>query len=874
MREQRLFSWVGLSLTLSIVTTLPAEALPESISSRKRFSSTNLDILAQQSPTETQKPHPQFSLIAERLIVNYESLPIQEITSSESLKGELFSQLETPQPSSQEPIVITGVQISTTDQGLNVVLETDGNKVLTGTTSTEENNLIIDIPNARLQLPESNEFRQENPIEGINSIIITTGDTNSVRVTVSGIDAPPTGQLLDSQQGLTISLTPLSPDVEIVVTAEKRPENPQKVPISLTILTQQQIEDADVRSLRDVAALTPNFFTSLGDRSFNFQTIRGLGNSNYLVRDAISFYLDDVPYENIHQFLPGELFDLERVEVLRGPQGTLYGRSSQAGVINIISRPPSNTLEFNVGGGYGNYNQGQAQLSLSDAIIKDELAYRLSFAYNGRDGFTKNTLLDEDANGQLSLYGRGNILWKPSKELSISFNTNVASNQDGDNTFVPITQSNPFESQSNIPGSLDVSINAQSLKLAYEGEALNITSITARNDTNLNYQQDTDYTADDLLRSSSRIPSTIWSQEIRLQSPNTAEEFQWLVGGYYQSRSLDLKLSTEYTPAVAALGFPVGTDRTDARFDQDTYAIFGQIDFQVIDKVILTAGLRYEKFRDELNRTTSFEDPILGEVPTGTPLNDSVTDGDILLPRFALQYRVTPAVTFYGTVARGYKPGTQNYASQNLSTLVVNPENMWSYELGVKSSWLDNRLTANLALFWSNVDDYQILITDGTGLSTFIANGGVQTSGVELELAAKPLEGLDLVAGFGYTDATFTQYTNPFIGENFNGNKLTYAPEFTFNVAVQYRHPTGFFGRVDLQGIGTYFFDDANRLKQDPFALVNTRLGYEWDKGGLYFYINNLFDTEYITTAFSGFFADLASYGDRRTFGFQVRLNF
>ena len=782
----------------------------------------------------------------------------------------------------QAPVVtIERVQLNPTDVGFEVILltPTEVAQQLQVVNVSQENNFIADILNAQLQQP----FRQKNPIAGVSEVTVTNRDANTVRITASGETELPSVELFDSDEGLIFGFTeadesaqtpPTDSEIELVVTAEKTPENPQNVPISLTTLSRQQIEDADVNSVRDVAALTPNFFTSLGDRSFNFQTIRGLGNSNYLSRDAISIYIDDVPYENIHQFLPGELFDLERVEVLRGPQGTLYGRSSQAGVINIISRPPSNTFEFNLGAGYGNYNQRQAQLSLSDAIVQDQLAYRLAFAYNARDGFTRNTLLDEDANEQSSLYGRANFLWTPDPEWSISLNANVASNQDGDNTFVPITQSNPFESQSNIPGSLDVTTNTQSLRIAYEGSAVNITSITARNDTNLNYTQDTDYTADDLLRSTSRIPSTIWSQEIRIQSPNSAEQFRWLLGGYYQSRSLDLDLSTEYTSQVEALGFPVGTDRTDAQFDQDTYAVFGQVDVEPLDGLILTAGLRYESFRDELDLSNSFEDPVLGEIPTGLNIEDSVTDGDILLPRFAVQYRISPAVMLYGSVARGYKPGTQNFASDDLATLIVRPENLWSYELGIKSNWLDDRLTANFAVFWSNVDDYQVLLTDPTGFATLIANGSVEVSGVEFELSAKPIEGLDVFAGFGYTDARFTQYTNPFTGEDFNGNKLTYAPEFTYNLGVQYRSRGGFFGRVDLQGIGTYFFDDANRLKQDPFALVNARIGYEWESGGVYFYVNNLFETEYITTAFTGFFADLASYGDRRTFGLQVRLSF
>ena len=781
------------------------------------------------------------------------------------------------QENTTTPVIqVTGVRLQTNNNNLEIVLETPIGQLSQPTTKSDGNTLIADIQNAVLALPDGKDFSVKNPAGGIALVTVTQLDGNKVRVRVTGSDGVPTASSVTSDRGLTLSLSPASPsDIELVVTAQKTPENPQDVPISLTVLPQQELEDAQVNSVRDIAANTPNFFTSVGDRTYNFQTIRGLGNSNYLVRDAISFYIDDVPYENVHQFLPGELFDLERVEVLRGPQGTLYGRNSQAGVVNIISRPPSSTPEIRIGGGYGNFNQRNFQFSLNDAIIKDKLALRLSGSYNARDGFTKDTLLGEDANDQSSFFGRANFLWTPSPELSISLNTNFANNHDGDNTFVPINQRDRFKTDRNVPGSLDVSINTQSLKIAYEGTAVNVTSITARNETNLNSFGDTDYSSDDLYRSTSNIPSTIWSQELRIQSPKTAEGFRWLLGGYYQSRSLDILLGTTYSPTAATLfGLPgAGTDRSNSLFDQQTYAVFGQVEVQPIEALTLTAGLRYEKFRDELNRDRTYEIPGVGRTPNGLTLKDSVTEGDIILPRFVAQYRLNPALSVYGSVARGYKPGTQNYAAENLAVLVVRPEKLWSYELGIKSAFLDNRITANVAVFWNDVDDYQVLLPDDRGFARDIANAKVNTNGVELELGAKPFKGFDIIAGFGYTNAEYTKYTNPFNGRNFNGKNLTYSPEYTYNLALQYRSLGGIFSRLELQGLGTYFFNDANTLKQNPFVLVNTRIGYEAKKYGIYFFVNNIFDETYYTVAFREF-SPLVSYGDRRTFGFQVKASF
>ncbi|MEO0012604.1 MAG: hypothetical protein RLZZ535_993, partial [Cyanobacteriota bacterium] len=140
----------------------------------------------------------------------------------------------------------------------------------------------------------------------------------------------------------------------------------------------------------------------------------------------------------------------------------------------------------------------------------------------------------------------------------------------------------------------------------------------------------------------------------------------------------------------------------------------------------------------------------------------------------------------------------------------------------------------------------------------------------------KPIQGLDLIAGFGYVDAEYTDYINPFTGEDFEGNRLIYAPEFTLNLAAQYRAKFGLFSRVELQGLGNYFFNDDNSLKQASLALVNARIGYETEQYGIYFYANNIFDEEYLTAAFVSETAGstLASYGDRRTFGIQVKSEF
>jgi outer membrane receptor protein involved in Fe transport len=196
---------------------------------------------------------------------------------------------------------------------------------------------------------------------------------------------------------------------EIVVTAQKRPELSQNVPISLTVIPRQTLEDAQIDSFQKIANNTPNFSffpTNAGGSDFSYYSIRGLNNFNFLVsQDSVGYYIDDVPFD-FGAFLDLGLLDLERVEVLRGPQSTLYGRSSPAGVVNIISRPPTNTSEFRIAGGYGNYNLWEGQLSYSDAIIPDQLSFRLAGAYRARDGVFENATLNRSVGEREQILGR------------------------------------------------------------------------------------------------------------------------------------------------------------------------------------------------------------------------------------------------------------------------------------------------------------------------------------------------------------------------------------------------------------------------------------------------------------------------------------
>jgi iron complex outermembrane recepter protein len=662
--------------------------------------------------------------------------------------------------------------------------------------------------------------------------------------------------------------------IEITVTAEKFEENLQDVPIGITVLDRKQLEDAQINTLEEISRNTPNFL-SLPNPSgaFTLYSIRGLGNNNVVNRDSVGFYIDDVPYSD-GSFLDFELTDIERVEVLKGPQSTLYGRNTQSGVVNIISRPPTKVPEFRVGGSYGNYDDLNLQLSLSDAIAKDNLTFRLSGAYLKRDGFTENTLLDENVGDRSGGTVRSQVRWEPSKDWTVSLiGSYTGFNNDGD-VVIPLEQSNPYKTDSDRVGFSLLDSDSQALKVTNKNSAFQFTSITARQYSARKLDTEADATSEDLFAAIGNYNSTTWSQEIRLQSPNSKNKLRWLAGGYYESRKFkDLGSGLEVSNAGAViLGVPeAGFDRNQADLNQTTYAAFGQLDYDPIDPLTLSLGLRYESSESRMDRERIFETPDGLTLPLGEPFRDIQTSDDIVIPRFALQYRFNPNLNAYASITRGYKPSGLNYRTDSPTDLIFDKETSWNYELGLKSSWLNDRLTVNLAGFIHTVDDYQVSIFDDSLLSNTIGNAGVDISGLELEMRGTPVKGLDLIAGFGYTNAEFSNFDSN--GTNFNGNKLPYVPEFTYNLAAQYRSPGGWLGRVELLGLGKYNFDEANRFQQDSFALLNARIGYEAKGYGIYLFGNNLLDKEYLANVLD-FGQPLGFYGDRATYGIQVRADF
>ncbi|MGD1908228.1 MAG: TonB-dependent receptor [Leptolyngbyaceae cyanobacterium] len=661
--------------------------------------------------------------------------------------------------------------------------------------------------------------------------------------------------------------------LRIIVTSERVEENIQDIPGSVTAITSQELEDAGIRSPQGASRLVPNFSTfANGPRANNpVYNIRGLANDVNIVgvgQSSVGIYIDDVPVDVLTS--ETALYDIERIEVLRGPQGTLYGRNSQGGVVNIITRPPDDTFRFNGLATLDTENRREAQLSISGPV-DEQLFFSLGGSYFESDGFIDNTFLNDNADRRQDYGIRGQLRWVPSEQWEVRLGADYEEFDDGSTFGTLIGANNPREVQEDFLGFNRVERNAQFVRARYTGSDVIITSISGRRQWNQQNATDSDFSALDSSVGTADLETIQYTQELRFQSPSDGGRWHWLAGGFFEHENADLSGGVEF--GAASLN-PGAVLENFGDFQDTTYAAFAQSSYDLTDQLTVTAGLRFE-YRDfSMDRRSRFT---LGGVTNALVPDYSVNASEsIWLPRAAIEYRFQPNILAYASISRGYKPGGFNILSDVPAAAQFDSETSLAYEIGVKTTWFDERLLANVSLFRTDLEDYQIIGFDlANNVATVLNAASADIWGIELELRARPTDRIDLIASFGYLNTEFKEFTDTITGRDLSGNQIPYAPQYTYALAAQYRDPNGLFGRVELSGFGTYFFDQTNDAGQSPFALVNARLGYEFDQFGVYLYANNLFDRDYFATALNTGTGTYAGYpGDGRVVGLQVRGRF
>ncbi|MCP4118633.1 MAG: TonB-dependent receptor [Desulfobacteraceae bacterium] len=654
---------------------------------------------------------------------------------------------------------------------------------------------------------------------------------------------------------------------EVKVTAQKKEENMQEVPMSLDVFSDLAIKDAGIEKTDDLVRLSPN--VHMMDRSCeHIVVIRGISPFRGSTYSPAGFYVDDVSYP-MHYMQNIELFDLERAEILKGPQGTLYGRNAESGVINLISRQPDNWFQAKVFSEYGNYNTFRSGINVSGPVVKEKLFLGGAFQYRSSDGFLEN---ESDGNDQVAerrhMGGRATLRWTPVERWEISLIADILDADDHGaegRAVYGLHATDEHKIRSDCDADLNQGWNSQILRIKYDADAFNVLSVSSMMYQTLDKINDCDLWDNPLDRrvNPMDMKERQYSQEVRVSSSQDGP-FSWLVGLYGFMEESDFNYRYDILSAGTTYMNPV----TDV--DADGYAVFGQGTYTFFDRIHLTAGVRFD------HQTMEGD---LKDAVRQTAYCKSLSYDEIL-PKFSLAYDVSKDVMTYTSVSKGYMAGGFNWGTTGTEeTFCYDPEYTWNYEAGIKSTWLDDRLMANLSAFFIEIEDKQVSQLHPTIAALTISNAAkAHSKGVEMQVQAKPLPGLDLFAGVGFTESRFKEFSatvkegNAIVQKDYEDNYLTNAPRYSYNVGVQYRSEEGLFGRADLLGTGRFYGDAANTARQDAYELVNLRLGYEQDNFEVFLWAENVFDQQYFTFTTPFLNSILGIDGRPRTFGVTVTL--
>lgn len=675
---------------------------------------------------------------------------------------------------------------------------------------------------------------------------------------------------------------------EIVVTAQKREQNLQDVAISVSVLSADYLEVRNENEISSLAKLSPGFtFSSGPSNATNSIQIRGIGSQAFSrgIDQSVSTVIDGVVATSL-SIAQLDLSDIEQVEVLRGPQGMLFGKNASAGVLNIVTKGPTEEFETMLGGSYGAEDEIKVNGYVSGPL-GDSMAARLSFYSNSRDAYLENEFPGgADANDREDWGIRGKLAFNPSDNLDILVTVN---HLERDYDFCC-----ELVAQGLVPGSvaetLGVPAGPKNDKILENGGNTGSSELT-NVILDVNYQMGnfsltsiTSYVDSEVssISGSENLPVTSivelaehedinqFTQELRLASP-PGETLEYMIGLYYFYKDTDLNVSEAVDPFPLGFtpvpGILVSTATYDPKVENESYALFSNVTLNVNERTRLTAGFRLN--HEELDMDFSLVTPTPGrftEFPIVIPLPDflflgptslaySVSDSDTsVLWRFIGEYDVADDAMIYASASRGYKgigvdtgSRAHRFITAGASPL-VEPEIPTNFELGIKSRWLDNRLGVNATLFYTQFEDFQAESSTaslGGPPAIFLDNAEeLETYGLELEVHAQVFENFRLSGSLAYIEAEFVDYTDtqcyafqpdgpnecvgriPGLGGGFqdlSGKDVPNSPDISFNIDALYEKDFQSLPFRGFANVSYYWQDDTqSQTNNNPATIMDS----------------------------------------------------
>lgn len=663
---------------------------------------------------------------------------------------------------------------------------------------------------------------------------------------------------------------------EIVVTARFRAEKLSTIPDSISAFTAEDIERHRIERVNRVASLTPNLrFSDDQEVGISTLVIRGVRQNRGTGQPPVSFRIDGVSATN-NLLTTQELFDIESVDVLRGPQGALYGRNAIGGAILVSTKPATNDPEFGIRISAAEGQDYVVAASASGPVVQDTLLYRLSMRLQDRDGQLENAYLDnQKVDFKESASFRGRLNYMPSERLSIDLRAQYSDQEGGSGYFMPASEGvlplpppdppiffgNPvYEIQSNRIGESFVQFAEASAKIDYEFDWGTLTSITSYTDVDSGNDQDLDQTLVEAINIIVIDESSTFAQEFRLTSlPDIP--LRWVTGLYFFDQDRFRSLATTF------LGFPVPPAAQDLQLSN--WAVFGNFSYDLSDALELTFAFRYDE--------ETPEDLTQGREETFTELQ----------PKMSLAYSPGENLLAYLTIGKGFRAGGfNNLAPGSNFAPGFDQESLVSYEVGVKGSGYGGRLRGGMSVFFTDYTDQQFFLFDQTGTQANINIPSSELWGGEIELSTLPADSLQIDLGFGYTDSEITEYDDiqgvlvP--ADAILGSKVPGAPVWTLNLAMQHTaelsNSLDLVTRLDYEHRDKTYWTLDNLDTQSAYDLANVSLALEADAWSARVFVNNLLDEEYIEWFFAARFiglpADIAWPSAPRQFGVEFSYQF
>lgn len=655
----------------------------------------------------------------------------------------------------------------------------------------------------------------------------------------------------------------------VTVTARRREESLKDVPGSVTAISADEIARFASTEIGDLQSSVPNIVLHEGDAQNTVAYIRGVGQLDSLAfaDPGVGIYLDDV-YLGRAQGSFLDVFDVERIEVLRGPQGTLYGRNTIGGAIKFVSRAPSETPEFSASATVGSFDQTDVSVGISGPIAGDKVLGKAAVAYLSRDGYADNTVTGQDDGDRDTLAWRGSIL----THLSDSFRVQISADGSSDTPDTSRTPNretavfgafprseDPFTIDADFNGLSDLSVRGISARATWDvSDGVTLVSTTAYREMEYDANLDLDATGTPLFGVFVFEDQNQFSQELQVNYENGPLS---VVGGLYYFDEEDVTESGIFGPDIAFVSNSINDQNTTA------FAVFGDLSYDVSERLSVSVGVRLTEEEKDFIRIQEFfgaATPLIPQIGTGFRATDVETSKSFsnTSPRFSISYDVRDDVTTYASIGRGFKSGGfDGRSNTGFEAQPFDAETLTAYEAGIKGSFADGAVFASAAVFLNEYEDLQVSSfteQNGAFAAIFTNAAEAQISGFEFEGSWQATEHLRFDLSGGYLDAEY----NEFIGENGAdvSDMLTpaNAPDWTGRLAVNYRRSLGQDTELVAAAAAAYRGDvyptvsSSDILRQGGYTLFDASIGLEFVNGkySLLLAGRNLSDKEYRTQGF------------------------